>query len=151
MISGFHAVVAALGLLTTPAGGYHGAYHHGRAASFQVGAASSSFTPPGHGQLAHDPASSCPGSAAFTAPLWFAFEEPYTDTNHNGHYDAGEPYNDCNGDGRWDGNLLGGGSNTPRFYDHVADPVGARAMVVTSGKRTIAVEVVDQEGLFNVY
>ena len=151
MISGLHAMVAALGLLATPAGGYHGTYQHGRAASFQVGAATTSFTPPAHGQLTPDPASSCAGSAAFTAPLQFAFEEPYTDTNHNGHYDPGEPYSDCNGDGRWDGNLLGGGGNTPRFYSHVADPVGARAMVVTGGGRTIAVEVVDQEGLFNVY
>ena len=31
----------------------------------------------------------------------------------------------------------------------VADPVGARAIVVSNGQRTIAVEVVDQEGLFN--
>jgi hypothetical protein len=151
MISGFHAMVAALGLLATPAGGYHGHYQHGRAASFQVGAAATSFTPPRHGRLANDPASGCAGSAAFTAPLRFAFEEPFTDTNGNGHYDPGEPYNDCNGDSRWDGNLIGGGANTPRFYDHVADQVGARAMVVTSGKKTIAVEVVDQEGLFNIY
>ena len=33
----------------------------------------------------------------------------------------------------------------------VADPVGARALVVSNGKRTIAVEVLDQEGLFNIY
>jgi hypothetical protein len=33
----------------------------------------------------------------------------------------------------------------------VADPVTARAFAVSNGKRTIAVEVVDQEGLFNVY
>jgi hypothetical protein len=150
VISGFHAAVAALGLLATPAGGYHGTYHHGRAASFQVGAAVASFTPPRHGQLAHDPAT-CTGSAAFTGPLQFAFEEHYTDTNHNGHYDLGEPFQDCNGNSRWDGNLLGGGGNTPRFYARGADPVGARAMVVSSGKRTIAVEVVDQEGLFNIY
>jgi hypothetical protein len=144
------AALAALGMLTTPAGGYHGHYDHGRAARFEVGAAVTSFTPPPHGQLRPDPAQ-CGGSAAFTGKLIFAFEEPYTDTNGNGHYDPGEPYLDCNGNGRWDGNLLGGGGSTPRFYDHVADPVGARAMVVSAGKRTIAVEVVDQEGLFNVY
>jgi hypothetical protein len=109
-----------------------------------------SFTPPRHGQLRGDPAQ-CTGSAAFTGRLVFAFEEPYTDSNGNGHYDPGEPFLDCNGDSRWDGNLLGGGGNTPRYYGHVADPVGARAMVVSSGKRTIAVEVTDQEGLFNVY
>ncbi len=33
----------------------------------------------------------------------------------------------------------------------MADPVTARALVITSHKQTIAVEVVDQEGLFNVY
>src|SRR5205807_4813396 len=38
-----------------------------------------------------------------------------------------------------------------RFYDRVADPVGARAMVVSNGHRTIAVEVLDHEGAFNVY
>ena len=69
----------------------------------------------------------------------------------DGHFDLGDPFIDCNHDGRWDGNLLGGGANTPRFYDHVADPVGARAMVVSNGRQTVAVEVVDQEGLFNVY
>jgi hypothetical protein len=150
MSGGLHALAAILAALGTPAGGYHGHYHHGRAAHFKVGAAVTSFTPPRHGALAHDPAQ-CAGSAAFTGKLIFAFEESYTDTNHNGHYDPNEPIRDCNGDGRWDGNLLGGGGNTPRFYDHVADPVGARAIVVTAGGRTIAVEVVDQEGLFNVY
>ena len=39
----------------------------------------------------------------------------------------------------------------PRFYTRVADPVGARALVVGNGRTAIAVEVVDQEGLFNVY
>ena len=150
IVGSVKAALAALGMLTTPAGGYHGHYDHGRAARFEVGAAVTSFTPPVHGQLAHDPAQ-CGGSAAFTGSLTFAFEEPYTDTNGNGHYDPGEPFRDCNGNGRWDGNLLGGGGNTPRFYSHVADQVGARAMVVSAHGRTIAVEVVDQEGLFDVY
>ncbi len=85
------------------------------------------------------------------------------DLKHDGHYDGptdvtnpsgvfpGDPYVDCNHDGRWDGNLLGGGSSTPRFFDKVADPVTARAMVVSNGTESLAVEVVDQEGLFNVY
>ena len=151
MIAGkFHALVAALGLLSSPAGGYHGPYQHGKAASFEVGAAVTSFTPPASGHYPGDP-SRCAGAAAFTGKLIFAFEEPYTDSKHDRHYDPGDPYLDCNHNGRWDGNLLGGGGNTPRFYSHVADPVGARAMVVSGGGRTIAVEVVDQEGLFNVY
>ena len=129
-------------------GPYHGHYKQHTAASFRVGAAVQSITPPS--RIAHDPAL-CPGSSAFTGPRPFAFIEPYTDTNHNGHYDPGEPYLDCNHNGRWDGNLLGGGDNTPRYFDHVADPVTARAMVVSNGKQKIAVEVLDQEGLFNVY
>jgi len=44
----------------------------------------------------------------------FAFEEPYIDAHHDGHYDPGDPYVDCNHDGRWDGNLLGGGEPLAR-------------------------------------
>src|SRR5205807_1821230 len=39
----------------------------------------------------------------------------------------------------------------PRFATTVADPVTARALVVSNGRKTIAVEVLDQEGVFNVY
>lgn len=100
-----------------------------------------------------DPASNClpPGPTTFNGRRLFAFEEPYTDQQGDGHYDFGDPYLDCNADGRWDGNFIGGGSNAPRYYDHVADPVGARALVVSNGTRTIAVEVLDDEGAFNVY
>ena len=121
-----------------------------RTASFRVGAASVSYTPPRAGQLANDPAN-CDHTGQFNGPRKFAFEEPYKDLQGSGHFDSGDPYVDCNGNGRWDGNLLGGGSDSPRFYDHVADKVGARAMVVSNGKRTIAVEVLDHEGAFNVY
>lgn len=31
--------------------------------------------------------------------------EPYTDTNHNGMYNAGEPYTDVNGNGKWDDDM----------------------------------------------
>ena len=121
-----------------------------RTASFRVGAASVSYTPPRAGQLANDPAN-CDHTGQFNGPRKFAFEEPYKDLQGSGHFDSGDPYVDCNGNGRWDGNLLGGGADSPRFYDHVADKVGARAMVVSNGKRTIAVEVLDNEGAFNVY
>lgn len=120
------------------------------AAPFRVGAASVSFTPPKAGKLADDPAD-CDHTGQFDGPRKFAFEEPYKDLQGSGHFDAGDPYVDCNGNGRWDGNFLGGGSDSPRLYDHVADKVGARAMVVSNGKRTIAVEVLDNEGAFNVY
>ena len=100
-----------------------------------------------------DPASSCPAAAnpLYTGTRLFAFEEPYQDQMSSGHYDLGDPFADCNNDARWDGNFLGGGSNAPRYYDFVADPPGARAAVVSNGTRTIAVEVLDHEGAFNVY
>ncbi len=130
------------------------ARHAGNAprALFKAGAAVVSYTPPLFGKLAHDPAN-CGGSAssAYKGKRKFAFEEPYMDQKHTGHYDPGDPYLDCNNDGRWDGNLLGGGGNNPRFYNHVADQVGARALVISNGHKKIAIEVVDNEGLFNVF
>ncbi len=119
-------------------------------AGFRVGAATVNFTPPLHGQLADDPAD-CPAPPSYDGPRKFAFEEPYQDQQSSGHYDPGDPFMDCNGNGRWDGNLLGGGAGAPRFYDHVADQIGARAMVVSNGRRKIAIEVLDNEGAFNVY
>ncbi|MDQ6936807.1 MAG: hypothetical protein M3140_03715, partial [Actinomycetota bacterium] len=125
------------------------------------------FSPPPAGHGPGDTAN-CDSAGAFDGPRPFAFTEPYKDVQHLGHYvgppnlagiaaggspttSPGDPYLDCNGNGRWEGNLLGGGSSTPRFYTKVADPVTARAFVTSNGTRTIAVEVVDQEGLFNVY
>jgi hypothetical protein len=119
-------------------------------AVFRVGAAVVSFTPPAAGAIRSDPAN-CTGAAAFTGARSFAFEEPYTDLQGSGHYDLGDSFLDCNQNGRWDGNLLGGGGSNPRFYNRVADDVGARAIVASSAKHTVAIEVVDQEGLFNVY
>src|SRR5579862_529574 len=142
------ATLAAAVLALTPAGGYPGPYHHGFAAPFRVGAAVQSITPPSFGAVPGGDPANCKHSPIYDGARQFAFEEPYIDLQHDGHYDPGDPFVDCNGNGRWDGNLLGGGGNTPRFYDHVADPVGARAMVVSNGRQTVAVEVVDQEGLF---
>jgi hypothetical protein len=120
------------------------------AARFQAGAATRSFTPPRPG--GSDPADCVsPANALFSGPRAFSFEEPYVDQQSTGHYDLGDPYVDCNHDGRWDGNFVGGGSDAPRYYDQVADEVGARALVISNGSRTVAIEVVDQEGLFNVY
>jgi hypothetical protein len=121
-------------------------------ASFQVGAGVGDFTPPPFGALADDPADCPPADpGAFTGPRAFSFMEPYNDQDGSGHFDFGEPFVDCNANERWDGNYLGGGSNTPRYYTTVADPVTARAFVVSSPSGTIAVEVLDHEGLFNVY
>lgn len=140
-----------LSQLTTPAGGFAAQTDHGIGAGFLVGAASVDFTPPLSGQAPGGDPANCRHPATYNGPRQFAYEEPYIDVKRSGHFDDGDPYIDCNGNGRWDGNLLGGGSATPRFYDHIADNVGARAIVVRVGTRTLAVEVLDQEGMFNVY
>jgi hypothetical protein len=136
----------------TPGGGFGNAGSAGPPAHFQVGAAVTDFSPPAPGQAPGGDPAACDPTGLLSGARPFAFIEPYADPQGEGHFDpSGDPYQDCNANGRWDGNLLGGGTNTPRFYDHVADPVTARAMVVSNGRQTIAVEVVDQEGLFNVY
>ncbi len=118
-------------------------------ALFKAGAAVASITPPAPHAVAHDPANcAAPGD---NGPRHFAFEEPYVDVGNVGHYVPGDPFADCNHNGRWDGILLGGGSDSPRFATTVADDISARALVVSNRKQTIAVEVLDQEGLFNVY
>ena len=145
---GVALVVLAASVATAWAGA--GGSGTGAVASFRAGADVESFAPPPAG--ASNPADCLPAAdTVFTGSRIFAFEEPYVDLNHDGHYDPGDPFLDCNHDGRWDGNFLGGGGNSPRYYDHVADQVGARALVISNGRRTIAMEVVDQEGLFNVY
>jgi hypothetical protein len=141
----------ALGLALTPAGGWHGAVPHGPAASFRVGAAVADFSPPLSGKAPGGDPANCGHSSAFSGPRPFAFEEPYTAAPGAGDYAPGDAFADCDGNSRWEGNLLGGGTDNPRFYTHVADPVTARALVVGNGSKTIAVEVVDQEGLFDVY
>jgi hypothetical protein len=129
-----------------------GANAQGTPGRFMVGAAVESFSPPRAGAVPGDPANCVPpADSLFKGTRLFAFEEPYVDQHGSGHYDLGDPFLDCNADGRWDGNFIGGGSDNPRYYDKVADDVGARAVVVSNGRRTIGIEVVDQEGLFNVY
>jgi hypothetical protein len=122
-------------------------------AAFLAGAAARSITPPRFGAVRDDPSdcSDHAGAVALDGPRRFAFEEPYADQAGVGTYQLGDPFADCNGNSRWDGILLGGGGDTPRFATSVADPVTARALVVSNRQRTIAVEVLDQEGLFNVY
>ncbi len=140
-----------LAQLITPSGGFNAKIQPGIGAGFRVGAASVNFSPPLRGRAPGGDPADCDHTATYTGARQFAYEEPYIDAKHSGHFDDTDPYKDCNGNGRWDGNLIGGGSDTPRFYDRVADGVGARATVVKVGKRTIAVEVLDQEGLFNIY
>lgn len=124
----------------------------GKSALFSVGAATADFTPPRRGAIAGD-ASDCDpsGGVVYSGRRDWAFMEPYVDVKASGHFDQGDPYLDCNHNGRWDGNFIGGGSGAPRFFTRSADPVTSRALVVGNGTGRIAVEVTDQEGLFNVY
>ena len=144
--------IVVIGLALAGAGAAASGSSKPQGALFRAGAAVESFTPPPAGGVQSDPAN-CVSAAdsQFNGKRYFAFEEPYIDQQGDGHYDPGDPFIDCNHDGRWDGDTLGGGAGAPRYYDHVADPVGARALVVASGGRTVAMEVVDNEGLFNVY
>ena len=119
-------------------------------ALFKAAAAVRSITPPLQGSIANDPAD-CSAPASFTGVRRFAFEEPYRDDAHAGHFVSSDAYIDCNGNGRWDGILLGGGADAPRFASVVADDLSARALVVSNHRQVIAIEVLDQEGLFNVY
>ncbi len=119
-------------------------------ARFKAGAAVASITPPPHGSVVGDP-SNCSAPASFNGVRRFAFEEPYRDDQQLGHFASGDAYVDCNGNGRWDGIVLGGGADTPRFASAVADDVTARALVVSNHRQVMAVEVLDQEGVFNVY
>lgn len=150
-MTGTLAAVTLLGLSAGIASASTSAAHPAQAL-FRVGAAVQSFTPPPAGAIQSDPADCVTqADSQFTGKRYFAFEEPYVDEQGDGHYDPGDPFLDCNHDGRWDGDTLGGGSNAPRYYDQVADAAGARAMVVSNGDTTVAMEVVDNEGLFNVY
>ena len=159
-------VLAAIGAALALSGGSHPA-RAAAATAFTAGAAVAGYTPycgpdgmpSAIGCSLAPPAFTDPADCGlsatqlatlgFTGRRLFAFEEPYQDRQGSGHYDLGDPYLDCNGDGRWDGNFLGGGSNAPRYYDHVADPVGARAVVIGNGTRTVAIEVLDHEGAFD--
>ena len=72
----------------------HGHDHdHGHGpppARFAAGAAIGNITPPLHGQAGPDPAD-CAHAASFNGPRTFAFEEPYADAAHTGHYAARRP------------------------------------------------------------
>ena len=154
MVSG--AVVAFGIALTVPVAGVPAA-HAAAALPFTVGAASQSVAPPALGAslapfLSSDPADCQPAAdVVYNGPRQFAFEEPYIDQKGDGHYDLGDPFLDCNHDGRWDGNYIGGGANAPRLYTKVADPPSAQAIAIGNGTSTAVIEVIDHEGLFNVY
>ncbi len=132
------------------------------AAVFQVGAAAVDVTPPLASSGAPNPAAACATPAqlsTYDGPHLLSLEEPYVDTNHNGVWDSGEPFVDCpvpltDGgtappDQRWDGIMLGGGDGGPREPTAVLDQIWARTIVVRSGRTTVSLTSVDNEGVFS--
>src|SRR4051812_1312879 len=131
-----------------------------RSPVYNIGAATADITPPKPGGATDVSATDCTavgGSGPFAGKRQFGVEEPYADTNGNGHYDApdpttgadGEPFLDCPTptatggsrppDGRWDGIYVGGGSCCDRLADGtVLDHLSATAIVVQRNGKRIA-------------
>lgn len=107
---------------------------------FLVGAARVDITPP----MQPSDFPGCPPSV-FTGERRFAFEEPYVDVQHLGHYEYPDPFCDANGNGRYDGVYLSGGVDV--LAQGVHDPIDARALAIND---VVIVSVVSQ-GLFENY
>jgi hypothetical protein len=122
---------------------------------WQIGAARIDTTPPAYDaaqDLQDFPEASCP-RATFDGPRLWRFEEPYTDTDGSGdfNYPGGspEPFCDYNGNGRWDGIYLSGGIDHLAKYLH--DPIDARAVAFSAGGKTVVLESVVAQGIFENY
>ena len=87
--------------------------------------------------------------------LW---QEPYTDVNGNGRYDApnplkplkpSDPFEDLNQNGKWDGPFLAGFKHQKDYYlaTGVHDPLWARTLVLKLGSVKIALVALDLVGL----
>jgi hypothetical protein len=86
--------------------------------------------------------------------LW---QEPYTDENGNGRYDAPDPLNpsaasdrfeDTNHNGKWDGPFLAGFKHKKSYYTAtgVHDPLWTRVLVLQSGDVKLALVALDVVG-----
>ena len=112
----------------------------GLAPRFLVGTARVDITPSMH----PTDFAGCPPSL-FMGERRFAFEEPYVDVQHLGHFEYPDPFCDANGNGRYDGMYLSGGVDV--LARGVHDPIDARAMAIND---VVIVSVVSQ-GLFENY
>lgn len=85
------------------------------------------------------------------------YQEPYTDANGNGRYDAPDPqspkipfdlFTDLNGNGKWDGPYLAGFGHKKDYYvaTGVHDPLWARALVLEIQDTKIALVALDVVG-----
>src|SRR6266571_784312 len=96
----------------------------------------------------------------YNGPRLWRFEEPYQDTDGSGDFSypasgdpgtapAPEPFCDYNHNGRWDGIYLSGGSD--HHAKAVHDPIDARAVAFSDGSKTVVVESVVAQGIFENY
>ncbi len=114
-------------------------------------------TPPAYSAAQDEAAFPGCDTSTYDGPRQFAFEEPYTDTDGSDTFSypesqgglTAEPYCDANGNGRWDGIYVSGG------VDHLAmdvhDPLDARAVAISDGKRTVVLVSVVAQGIFQDY
>jgi hypothetical protein len=127
--------------------------------SWLIGAAKVDTTPPAFDatqDLSDFPDTVCP-RAVYTAPRLWRFEEPYRDNNGNGEFDypdpnnpgSGDQYCDFNHNGRWDGIYLSGGNDHQAKSVH--DPIDTRAIAFSSGGRTVVIESLIAQGIFDNY
>ncbi len=121
------------------------------AGTFRVGVGRADITPPAPG--GEDPTAFASCAPVYTGPRAFAFNEPYTDVNGDGHFNYPEPYCDANdngrGNGRYDGIYSSGGVDS--LATRVHDPIDARAVALSDGSKTIVYVSVAAQGLFQNY
>lgn len=86
--------------------------------------------------------------------LW---QEPFTDQNGNGRYDApdplhperpADPFDDLNRNGKWDGPFMAGFGHKGSYYTatEVHDPLWARALVLEYGEVKLGLVAIDAVG-----
>jgi hypothetical protein len=140
-LSGIVALTAVLLGLAAPASAAPG---------FRVGFGSTDVTPPKPGEIA-DPAAFASCAPTYDGARTFAFNEPYTDLNGNGHFDyqPPEPYCDANNNGRYDGIYSSGGVDA--LATRVHDQIDARAIAIGDGSKTYVYVSVVAQGLFQNY
>ena len=141
--------VLAVAVATTAAA--LGAAGTAEAAGYLVGAARVDTTPQawdaaGYGRVF--PESACP-RALYPDHGHFLLEEPYRDLNGDGRFEYGDLFCDANHNGRYDGIYDSGGVD--RLATGVDDPIDARAISISAGRRTYVVVSVVAQGLHENY
>jgi hypothetical protein len=112
----------------------------------------------------------CPRNA-YDGPRLWRFEEPYQDTDGSGTFNyplsggggtapAPEPFCDYNHNHRWDGIYLSGGADhqavpssnpIPGYAGPGHDPIDVRAVAFSDGTKTVVLESVVAQGIFENY